>query len=167
MHCKAKPFTRHYDLERHFKTVHPTDEEQGGKAHLHCDYKKCTYTEPFRKDHCREHYREYHSEDLIKRGQPGRNSGLKHRKQSPEAVGEFLAALVMNVSLNWWRCSRCVQRVPVNSHGYTCPRCNLSCEPERVAWREEARKPPANNAAAANLTLGFGSAHSNYFPGCG
>lgn len=181
--CKAKPFTRHYDLERHFATVHqggkeqgspeqgkePGEKDQGEKVHMNCDYTKCTHQEPFRKDHCREHYREFHSEDLIKRGQP-KSSKAKNSKKKTETVEEFMACRIKNLNLKWWRCSKCVQRVYLNLNGYTCPTCNQACEPERVDWREDKRKnlpSSANNAKAADSTLVFRSAETNYVTGCG
>jgi hypothetical protein len=153
--CKAKPFTRHYDLERHFVTIHQADKEkageeqdrkeQGEKVLMNCDYKKCGHTAPFRKDHCREHYREYHTEDLIKRGQP-KPSKPKNSKKKLETVEEFLAARIENLNLNWWRCNKCIQRVHVNPDGYTCPNCNLACEPERVTFRENEARRRENEA---------------------
>lgn len=103
---------------------------------MHCDYPKCPHKCPFRKDHCREHYREYHMEDLPKL------PILKHRRggqKNREMVEEFLARRRKHVNLSWWRCVRCLQRVEVNMDGYTCPRCAVACEPERVTWREQIR----------------------------
>jgi len=156
--CQAKPFTRHYDLERHFLTRHQSDKEQGDKAQsesvlFKCDYKKCSHTALLR-DHCREHYREFHTEDLFKRGQP------KHSMKKPETVEEFLAARIQGLNLNWWRCSKCLQRVHVSPNGYTCPTCNLACEPERTAFREKARRETARNPTSD--TSGLGSAQTNY-----
>lgn len=132
--CKSKPFARHHDLERHFK-IHRGDDE-----HFNCDYKKYPHKEPFRKDHCREQYREYHAEDLIKRCQPHysnpKHSQKKSEKKS-EMVEDFLASRLDNINLDWWRCSKCAQRVQVNDHGYTCPKCSIACELERIALGEK------------------------------
>ena len=156
--CKAKPFTRHYDLERHFK-IHGGDNGQ-----VNCDYKRCSHTEPFRKDHCREHYREYHAEDLVKRGSPKHSKSKQGQKS--ETVEEFLAARINNINLSWWRCSKCVKRVQVNDHGYKCPKCNIDCEPVRVAWREKALASSKGSQAVDSIT-GFSSVSSNYVTGCG
>jgi hypothetical protein len=138
--CNAQPFSRHYDLERHFGLIHR--DKPGQK---NCDYSKCPNTTRFRKDHCREHYREYHNEDLLKRSKPStekdrKGKDKKNSKRSqdkPETVEEFLATH-RHMDLSWWRCSKCVARVKVNTDEYTCPRCNLPCEPKRVAWRKKA-----------------------------
>jgi hypothetical protein len=111
---------------------------------MNCDYSRCPHKDPFRKDHCREHYREYHNEDLIKRGMPkldnsdkGKRNSKRSRKM-PETVEEFLATRHYP-NLSWWRCAKCVQRVNINTNKYMCPRCNLPCEDERVAWREKKK----------------------------
>jgi hypothetical protein len=163
--CKAKPFTRHYDLERHF-AIHRdfSDYEEH-----YCDYKKCPHKEPFRKDHAREHYREYHSEDIIKRGMPKRTKpmhGQKKPVKKPETVEEFLAARLNSINLRWWRCSKCLRRVRANDDGYICPTCRIACEPERVAWRGEALAPGRNpQAGDSNTTPNLDQL--GYMSGCG
>lgn len=159
--CNAKPFTRHYDLERHFKTIH----QNVTIVEFNCDYIKCPHKEPFRKDHCREHYREFHAEDLIKRN-PFRQSKSKFRQRKPETVEEFLASRLDNLNLTWWRCTKCLQRVKLNDHGYTCPACKMACEPERVVCRENDRKL-RNNERAADSTSDYSSVPSSYVTACG
>jgi hypothetical protein len=133
---------------------------------MNCDYKRCSHTVSFRKDHCREHYREFHTEDLIKRGQP-KHIKAKHSKKKPETAEEFLAARIQNLNLRWWRCSKCIQRVDVNSDGYTCPTCKLPCEPERVTCRENeaTRRENARNSAKNSSSLD--PAQTDYVIGCG
>jgi hypothetical protein len=173
--CPAKPFTRHYDLERHFITRHQADKEKKGeekgsdeplkeqseKVLMKCDYKKCSHTALLRKDHCREHYREFHTEDLIKRGQP-KHSKPKSNKKKPETNEEFLASRCQNLKLGWFRCSKCIQRVQINLNGYKCPTCNLACEPERVTCRENERKRRKNASSPANSSSDFVSAEMDY-----
>jgi hypothetical protein len=120
----VKPFARHYDLELHFRTVHSTRNEL---RQFNCDYSKCPHQDNFlRKDHYREHLREYHMEDLLKRG------------YTTKKTRELLESRNSHVSKLWWRCSRCLRRVKTEIDGYECSECKLPCEPERVAWREEA-----------------------------
>ena len=88
-----------------------------------CDYVECSNKNSCSKDHCREHYREYHMEDLIKRNEP--------------RVEEFLAKRVSHVKAHWWRCTKCLQRVIVSRNGYKCAKCEQSCEPKRVAMRKK------------------------------
>jgi hypothetical protein len=167
--CKAKPFTRHYDLERHFLTIHQVDKERGEKSLVYCDYTKCPHKEGFRKDHCREHYREYHAEDLIKRSQP-KHSKPRRGHKKPETVEEFMASRLRNIEHSWWRCSKCVQRVKINDHGFTCPGCRVACEPERVEWRQKALKSGNNESSkterGAGSTTGYTSGPSSYTKRC-
>lgn len=138
--CNSGPFTRHYGLERHFRTIHHRDAE----PKYYCDYPKCPRAkEPFWKIHgCREHYRGYHCEDLIKRfkAKPDRftieNKNSKLTQRKPQNVEEFLATR-RHIHVNWWRCTKCIQRVQVNNDGYMCPRCKVSCENERIAFRNK------------------------------
>jgi Zn finger protein HypA/HybF involved in hydrogenase expression len=146
-----------------------------GGGETDCDYPKCPHKDTsFRKDHCREHYREYHNEDLIKRGnhKPGKPSKPEKDKKSakrnagrPQTVEEFLATR-RNVDLSWWRCTKCVQRVKVNSHRYTCPRCNVACEPERVAWRKKALES-SKNSQVEDSPSGFSPEPTDYVMSCG
>jgi hypothetical protein len=129
-----------------------------------CDYPRCPHKEAFRKDHCREHYREYHAEDIIKRGKPQPDK-VKHRQKQPETLEQFLAPRLRNLDPNWWRCSKCLHRVQLNINSYTCPYCKVACEPERVTCRENARK--SSNARAADSTTRFTSSPLNYMAGCG
>jgi hypothetical protein len=158
--CKAKPFTRHYDLDRHFK-IHRGDEQE-----VNCDYKRCPHKEPFRKDHCREHYREYHAEDLVKRGLPKHSKASKQGQKPLETVEQFLAARLKNLNLSWWRCSKCFERVQVDNHGYMCPKCNQPCEPVRVDWRERALASGKGPQVGDSITESS-SASFDYMTGCG
>jgi rubrerythrin len=129
-----------------------------------CDYRKCLQHENLmRKDHLREHYREYHFEDLIKRGRS------KLGKVKTETAEEFLASRVNSLSLRWWRCSKCLYRVQVNLNGYTCPICKTKCEPERLKYREIARNANESISDASKTQLGSltGSPEANYVTGCG
>lgn len=119
--CTSNPFKRPFDLERHFNTVHG----QGKANHFFCDYQKCPHKDPFdRKDHCREHYREYHREDLLKSTQKDAAKWLKDR----------------NIVLSWWRCSRCFNRNQTDQ-GWTCGAdCSQICEKGRVEARKSKMK---------------------------
>ncbi len=119
--CTAKPFTRSADLDRHYKHNHT----RSGAETYNCDYRKCKRSTGNlcfgRKDHFRDHLREYHREDLIKRGGSDARSQLADRRIDPK----------------WWRCSKCLVRVEVAAHEYDCPDCKVRCERERQRAREE------------------------------
>lgn len=88
---------------------------------LPCDYARCSRAaDPFsRKDHYRDHLRDYHKEDI----------GLMKtaKKKSPEE---------RRVYSDWWRCAKCLARVSVAVDGWECRACRVTCEPERVAARQ-------------------------------
>ncbi|AEO59225.1 hypothetical protein MYCTH_2307326 [Thermothelomyces thermophilus ATCC 42464] len=116
--------SRQADLERHYKIMHLADDE---KVRYFCDYKKCPrHKAPFfRQDHFRDHLREYHKEDLLRRGNKGDDEWWSSR--SPHALYN-----------GWWRCSRCLIRVRLDKDGFTCPDCSGSCEKERQQHRTMA-----------------------------
>ncbi|RSL56953.1 hypothetical protein CEP54_008514 [Fusarium duplospermum] len=112
--CTAKPFRRAADLQRHYKHTHSPD---SNKDAYYCDYPRCTRAqEPFRRrDHFRDHLREYHREDIQKRGEVVNDEGQEDRRSAS----------------GWWRCPRCLIRVSFSQSGSECPKCKGSCEPKR------------------------------------
>jgi hypothetical protein len=118
--CTPKPFKRNADLDRHYKQRHRAEDK---KDTYHCDYSKCSRKEgqPFhRKDHFRDHLREYHNEDLGKRG----------KRVSDEWIDN------KHVRKDWWRCTRCLKRVMIKQHEFECPDCKTSCDQSRVKLRK-------------------------------
>ncbi|KAI1118546.1 hypothetical protein F5Y14DRAFT_218124 [Nemania sp. NC0429] len=116
----ARGFRRKADLERHYLQCHtPADK----KVKYPCDWKRCQRgKDPFhRRDHLRTHIRDYHLEDLMRRGSAG---GEKQRWWAGRVV-----------SPSWWRCARCLVRVKIQEHGYTCWTCGTGCEMERQQHR--------------------------------
>ncbi|CAK7564696.1 MAG: hypothetical protein SEPTF4163_002595 [Sporothrix epigloea] len=142
--CKSPAFTRMADLERHMKHVHLAADK---KERFFCDYSGCSRNStPFhRKDHYREHLREYHLEDLLKRGSNA------HRSMSPNTEAGSLSGAVdhetnkklmqemqlqnCNIDASWWRCARCLKRVKVADRGWSCPDCKGSIEEPRKSLR--------------------------------
>ncbi|KAG4429132.1 hypothetical protein IFR05_015386 [Cadophora sp. M221] len=109
------------DLAHHYKNSHPSHIED---EVFPCSYDSCKRSEdPFmRKDAYRDHLREYHLEDMLKRHKK------KHREQ------EWWAGRI--VSPVWWRCVRCLgPSIIVQRDGWTCKDCKKDCEPERIAVR--------------------------------
>lgn len=140
--CRQKPFKRSADLDRHIKHVHKKPVER-----YYCDYNRCQRSErasaasaaapapsslspdnsiavgtgPFgRKDHCRDHYRTYHKEDLCRR----------NGKEDPGWFDD------RNISTLWWRCTKCLKRVSHARYGWDCNDCEQRLEPERVNARK-------------------------------
>ncbi|WAO84688.1 Hypothetical protein NCS54_00191000 [Fusarium falciforme] len=115
--CTSRPFRRAADLQRHYKHTHQPESNEAN----YCDYPRCTRSrEPFRRrDHFRDHLREYHREDIQKRGEVVNEEWLDDRH---------------SVS-SWWRCARCLIRVYVSQNNFECPQCKGSCEPKRKERR--------------------------------
>ncbi|KAI9743910.1 MAG: hypothetical protein M1818_002644 [Claussenomyces sp. TS43310] len=70
-------------------------------------------------------YKVVHREDLLKR-----NTG--------EKVEEWLQD--RQISTEWWRCSKCLQRVSIKKNKYVCSKCNTHCERKRILARGKRAK---------------------------
>ncbi|RYP18599.1 hypothetical protein DL767_009807 [Monosporascus sp. MG133] len=118
--CKSKPFKRKADLDRHYQQVHL---DSSAKRPFPCDYPKCPRsTNPFfRSDHYRDHCRDYHREDLLR------------RSSSKKETDEWWADRI--VPKKWWRCSKCLHRVYIQQNGFECHNCKTHCEPQRRNYR--------------------------------
>ncbi|KAK5992220.1 hypothetical protein PT974_05621 [Cladobotryum mycophilum] len=117
--CDAKPFKRRADLDRHYKHKHAPESL---KESYYCDYPRCgRRRDPFhRRDHFRDHLRDFHKEDIEKRGVAVKEDWLEGR----------------NTAQNWWRCTKCLKRIIISRFAYECPTCKTSCQ----ARRKEARR---------------------------
>jgi len=112
---RAPPaFGRSADLLRHYAHVHAHKQDE-----ILCDYNHCTRAkDPFtRKDHYRDHLRDYHKEDM-----PRPDKGKKIPKKEERRINP-----------KWWRCSKCLQRKYIKEHGWKC--CGFECEEERQRAR--------------------------------
>lgn len=123
--CDTKPFKRRADLDRHYKHKHAPASQ---KESYFCDYPRCARRrDPFhRRDHFRDHLREFHKEDIEKRG--GSGSG-----GSGAVNEEWLED--RNTSSAWWRCAKCLLRNYVDRSGYECPKCKTTCQAKRKELR--------------------------------
>ncbi|KAK0610778.1 hypothetical protein B0T14DRAFT_570710 [Immersiella caudata] len=118
-----KTFGRWADVDRHNEMMHV----ERKRTEYFCDYKNCPRHDknPFyRQDHCREHYRDYHYEDLLRRFAKPDSTWWADRSKA--------------LSRGWFRCNKCLeQRVDILKDGYTCPKCGHACEAERQRRRRE------------------------------
>jgi hypothetical protein len=121
-----KQFNRAADLDRHMKFIHC---KATVRAML-CDYRRCPrHKNPFhRADHFRDHLRDQHKEDLLKRGETTSPDAKWWRERAPGAVYG-----------GWWRCSKCFVRVAVEKDGWQCGSCGNYCEGERQGTRKLPR----------------------------
>lgn len=131
--CPGKQFRRPADLERHYRHVHADADQKGS---FPCDYKPCTRSKgPFtRKDHYRDHLKDFHKEDIGTAKQP------KNAKD-PKAIQALQQTWLeeRQIDPRWWRCGRCLQRVYVDTHSYKCITCNEECAQERIEAREQKK----------------------------
>jgi hypothetical protein len=124
-----KQFNRAADLDRHQKFIH----YKAAVAPMLCDYKRCPrHKNPFhRADHFRDHLRDQHKEDLLKRGETTSPDARWWRERAHGAVYG-----------GWWRCSKCFARVSVEKEGWQCGSaegsagCGNHCETERRGPRK-------------------------------
>lgn len=141
--CKAGKqdiFNRPADLERHYKNVHAPEEE---KDQFPCDYTKCERAEkPFsRKDHYRDHLRDFHKEDI------GSAKGEKKMDEKKRLAAQKSWRAERRISPRHWRCAKCLVKYYVDYNGWECEPCKTTCEQERrearmkLAPKEEVMEP--------------------------
>lgn len=121
--CKASAFKRNADLDRHYKHKHRSEDQ---KDTYYCDYRKCPRKDSafHRKDHFRDHLREFHQEDISKRGRNVDASWVERR----------------SLKKDWWRCVKCLKRVNVNKHEWDCPDCKIGIDRTRRNIRVLSRR---------------------------
>ena len=133
--CNSKQtfFTRPADLERHYILVH-TSSDQNTFA---CDYSGCQRAkEGFtRKDHYRDHLRDYHRKDL---GSAKGEKSFKDKKMWSAKQNAWSAE--RKISPKWWRCARCLKKFHVGNDSLVCPCCKTAFESERREVREKMLK---------------------------
>lgn len=119
-----------------------------------CDYTKCSRNKDAftRKDHCRDHYKEFHKEDI---GEPKGGKLTKDRARWEEKQREWEAE--RRRDLDWWRCPKCLDRVHVKKNGWTCSGCKRNCERSRI----DARTKPATTSTVEDKSLLVGSDGQN------
>jgi len=113
--CQSNSFSRFADLARHKSSVHL---DETNREQFFCDYKKCPRSQqPFhRQDHFRDHLRDQHKEDLLRRGSKSDEDWWASRNKRALFGG-------------WWRCSKCMNRATDGE--WVCDRCGHGCENER------------------------------------
>lgn len=114
--CPAKRFKRAADLRRHIDIQHNISMQ------ISCDSCPKVFR---RKDKLREHYRVFHLEDLGRQRDGSISTGILEKNQR----------------LNWWRCTKCLQKNDLDeilTEHWICQHCSSRCEQERVVWRTKA-----------------------------
>ncbi|KAH8588468.1 hypothetical protein B0O99DRAFT_488516, partial [Bisporella sp. PMI_857] len=119
-------FKRPADLDRHYMNVHASDDQ---KLRLNCDYSECPRSsDPFnRKDHYRDHLKDYHKEDIGTAKQAKGMSEKEWKKAQKRWIEE------RQITVQWWRCAKCLVRV---KDSWDCYQCKQTCETERIKIRQ-------------------------------
>jgi hypothetical protein len=101
---------------------------------------------PFtRKDHLRDHFRDFHKEDI------GGVKGLGREKDAKKRLAmEKTWKEERMVKPEWWRCIRCLVKMYVARNGWECPQCKITCEKER----QEARMKLPNTVVTEAMDEG-------------
>lgn len=118
-----------------------------------CDYPKCQHEDPLRKDHCREHYREFHMEDLVKRGGKADNT-------ETETWWER-----RNILKSWWRCCKCLQKTRT-SEGWRCKSCGQQCEQDRQMMRKRLLAESMEDDQNVGFSTAFSDPAGTYVSQC-
>jgi ribosomal protein L37AE/L43A len=129
---KVAAFGRPADLERHYKNVHADEKDS-----FRCDYRKCSRSKVenafTRKDHYRDHLRDYHKEDI------GCAKGEKSSREKDKIKWQKAQRVWLderNISYTNWRCVRCLTKNYVEQQGWECSTCKSPCEEDRVRARQ-------------------------------
>lgn len=79
-----------------------------------------------RKDHFRDHLRDYHKEDLGSMRKERNFDSKQWLKRQDAWIAE------RKIVADWWRCPKCLQRVQIAGSGYECQPCKYPCDRERA-----------------------------------
>lgn len=150
-------FSRSADLQRHYIVLH----HGSPSSKIPCDYSRCSRrSDPFsRKDHLRDHYKEYHKEDL---GEPKGFKSAKERGRWEEKQREWDAE--RKIDLDWWRCPKCLDRVEIKKNGWNCTTCKRDCDTRRKEIREKLRSEAATKRSPQIPISLPGTHHTHEIP---
>ena len=140
--------------------MHACDDQ---KQRFACDYPKCPRsTDPFtRKDHYRDHLKDYHKEDI---GSAKKTKSLSE-KEWKRAVRRWRDE--RQITPNWWRCVKCLVRV---KDSWNCPECKQACESKRITVRQQMaqnltpRPENADDMASSNYDNDYDQHSTSYAP---
>ncbi|KAL5321925.1 hypothetical protein ACEPPN_009889 [Leptodophora sp. 'Broadleaf-Isolate-01'] len=150
----GEPFTRPADCDRHLKHVHGPPEDRDKFPCSYCPCLSGRHQEPFtRKDHYRDHLRDFHQEDIgAAKGEKGARTD-KQKRDWARQQKKWLDS--RKISANHWRCPKCLEKTWVAKHGWVCVGCNLQCEQERIDARLKL-SPKEDSQAAMDVDMGMG-----------
>ena len=119
--------------------INSESSEKGRCTYPQCGYVKYSKSQGplMNKDPFRDHFREYHKEDL---GAIGKKP--LETKKWKELQGAGLAERWIRQKS--WRCSRCLCRVLIAKSGYECSTCSYLCEERLMMLIEGVRQKPSD-----------------------
>ena len=92
---------------------------------------------PFtRKDHFRDHLRDYHKEDI------GAAKGERFLEKTAWLASQKAWVEERKIEASWWRCPKCLCRVQIAKYGYECCRCETPFDTDRTRRVEAIRTAP-------------------------
>ncbi len=121
-------------MDRHLRNVHA---DLSQKDSFPCDYEKCSSgrrSDPFtRKDHYRDHLRDFHKEDI------GAAKGEKSAKTEKEKAiwkkEQTIWLAERRIYADNWRCAKCLVKKFIKDDGWHCQTCKTNCEQDRMEAR--------------------------------
>jgi hypothetical protein len=137
------------------------------KDKFFCDYPKCPrYQGPFgRKDHARDHLRDYHKEDIgCAKGEKSFRDKQDKREWN-KAQKAWLAERV--ISYKHWRCAKCLFKNYVAQAGWECLTCKTQCEEDRVRARQRLDSDRQTLEDPTEVTMTDGYAAAGSYGSCG
>jgi hypothetical protein len=92
---------------------------------------------PFtRKDHFRDHLRDYHKEDI------GGPKGERFLEEKAWLASQKAWVEERKIEASWWRCPKCLCRVQIVKYGYECYECDTPFDTDRTSRVEARRQAP-------------------------
>jgi hypothetical protein len=137
------------------------------KEQFPCDYPPCQRVrEPFtRKDHFRDHLRDYHKEDL------GSAKGEKQFEKKKWLKLQEAWVAERKIIPKWWRCPKCLHRIQIAESGFECRDCKRPCDRERADRIEVVRAKDAeatetlNSHGMEGIQYGIEQSEESHWPG--
>lgn len=143
-------------MDRHLKNVHA---DLSQKDSFPCDYEKCSsgrHSEPFtRKDHYRDHLRDFHKEDIgaVK----GEKSAKTEKEKAKWKKEQKIWLAERRIYADSWRCAKCLAKKLVREEGWECYTCKTICEQERIDARMRLPQKAVSQAMYADTQAQYQS----------
>jgi len=116
----SRSLSSHEEVSKQVEAYKDTGVPEG----YYCDYNCPKQGQPFKRvEHLRDHYRDFHLEDIPRNRKFGNES---------KRIDWYNTRLI---NVDWWRCKPCMEKAYNSSYGWKCPSCGNHCEHDRVNHR--------------------------------